>query len=181
MAEAINKDDFTIKKAALADVPKLVSLINACYRGENSKQGWTTEADLIAGDIRTDDADVSGLMAHETSTFLKCDHPTEGTVGTVYLDKRGEKLYLGMFSVNTKLQGAGIGKRMLEAAEAHAASLGCSAIFMQVISLRKELIAWYERFGYQLTGEVKPFDAGDGRFGKPRMPLEFVIMEKKLA
>jgi ribosomal protein S18 acetylase RimI-like enzyme len=180
MTAPTNTDLLTIKKAEPADVPGLVSVINACYRGEGSKQGWTTEADLIAGDIRTDEADVGQLMAKETATFLKCEHPTDGIVGTVFLDKIGEKLYLGMFSVDTRIQGSGIGKRMLAAAETHAESLGCSAIFMQVISLRKELIAWYERFGYRLTGEVKPFD-GDERFGKPRMPLEFAKMEKKLA
>ena len=158
----------------------LVSLINKCYRGESSKQGWTTEAELIAGDIRTDEADVRSLMANETSTFLKCEHAAEGIVGTVFLDKRGDKLYLGMFSVDTDWQGAGIGKRMLEAADAHARKLGCTAIFMQVISVRTELIAWYERYGYRPTGETKPFD-GDGRFGIPRMPLEFAFLEKELA
>lgn len=162
-----------------ADIPRLVALINSCYRGEASKQGWTTEADLISGEIRTDEANITEFMAAPTTTYLKCLHPEAGIVGTVYLDKRGERLYLGMLSVDIAWQAGGIGKRLLVAAEKLAHSLGCNAIFMQVIPNRNALMDWYKRHGYEETGERKPFD-GDPRFGVPRVPLEFVILEKKL-
>lgn len=157
----------------------MAAIINGCYRGEASKQGWTTEADLIAGEIRTDEANLTDLMSTETTTFLKCLHPETGLVGTVYLDKRGDRLYLGMLSVNVALQGSGIGKQLLAAAEEHARTMDCRAIFMQVIPARNSLMDWYERHGYQATGERKPFD-GDPKFGVPRVPLEFVMLEKKL-
>lgn len=171
--------NLTTSPATLADIPRLVDVINGCYRGESSKAGWTTEADIIEGDLRTDAENLAELMANERATILKCVHESEGILGSVYLEQKGDRLYLGMLSVDTTKQSSGIGKRLLLAAEEHARSLGCKAIFMQVISVRAELIAYYERHGYRLTGERKPFD-GDPRFGRPRMPLEFAFMEKGL-
>jgi len=52
---------------------------------------------------------------------------------------------------------------------------------MTVIRQRPELIAWYERRGYRLTGERRSFPYGDERFGQPnRDDLEFVVLEKTL-
>lgn len=178
--QPIATDIFIITKAEMADIPRLVALINGSYRGDASKQGWTTEADLIAGEIRTDEEDLAGILAKETATILKYVHPKAGIVGSVYLEQKGERLYLGMLSVDVGWQASGIGKRMLAAAEEHAHELGCEAIMMQVIPTRTSLMEWYERHGYQATGERKPFD-GDPKFGVPRVPLEFVILEKKLA
>jgi ribosomal protein S18 acetylase RimI-like enzyme len=172
-----NTSTFSIEKASPNDIPRLVTIINGVYRGEASKAGWTTEADLIAGEIRTDEDDLAQLMAQPSTTFLKVIHETAGIVGTVFLDKRGDRLYLGMLSVDIAWQAAGIGRRMLRAAEALAVSLGCRSVFMQVIPMRDELMAWYARNGYLPTGERKPFD-GDPKFGVPRVPIEFVILEK---
>jgi len=174
-----NTSTFSIEKASPNDIPRLVAIINGVYRGEASKSGWTTEADLIAGEIRTDEADLAQLMAQPSTNFLKVIHEAAGIIGTVFLDKRGDRLYLGMLSVDIAWQAAGIGRRMLRASEALAVSLGCLAVFMQVIPVRDELMAWYERNGYVPTGERKPFD-GDPKFGVPRMPIEFVILEKQV-
>jgi len=172
-------DTFNIQKACTSDIPRLAEMINRCYRGEASKKGWTTEADLIAGDLRTDEADLTKLMANDAAIILTCSQAKAGIVGCVYLEKKGERLYLGMLSVDLDWQASGIGKRLLLAAEANANSLGCTAIFMQVISARTSLIDWYSRYGYQPTGERMPFDV-DTKFGIPKVPLEFWIYEKKL-
>lgn len=173
-------ENISIGKATAGDIPQMVALINSVYRGESSKRGWTTEADFIAGEIRTDEDDIAALMALPTTTFLKAEHPDAGLIGTVFLSKKdNEKLYLGMFSVHLDWQAVGVGRRMLRASEDLAISLGCSAVIMQVVSIREELVAWYERNGYHLTGERKPFDA-DPKFGNPTIPLEFVILEKPL-
>jgi ribosomal protein S18 acetylase RimI-like enzyme len=97
------------------------------------------------------------------------------------LRNQNGKLYLGMLTVKPYLQGKGIGKELLKAAEEEARKQTCNAIFMTVISVRKELINWYVRHGYQLTGEKKPFAFNDPRFGQPKMKLEFVVLEKKLS
>jgi ribosomal protein S18 acetylase RimI-like enzyme len=101
-------------------------------------------------------------------------------LGCVELRVQQEKLYLGMLSVKPDTQGKGVGKELMKAAEIHARKNGVSKIFMTVISVRKELIDWYIRHGYQLTGETKPFVVPDARWGVPKQKLEFVVLEKKL-
>jgi ribosomal protein S18 acetylase RimI-like enzyme len=166
-------------KATEADVPELNQLVNAAYRGEGSKKGWTTEADLLDG-TRIDQAALSGLLKKSDTTVLLC---RQGVVllGCVELRQDGGSIYLGMLSVNPDMQGKGIGKKLLEEAERHAAAVNCSKIYMTVISVRQELIDWYVRHGYQLTGERKPFIVPDARWGIPKQELEFVVLEKKLS
>jgi ribosomal protein S18 acetylase RimI-like enzyme len=103
---------------------------------------------------------------------------TNAITGCVYLQQQDKKLYLGMLTVSPDLQAAGIGGRLLAAAEAHAKQSGCSSVTMTVISIRHELIAWYERHGYQKTGETKPFPSDDPSFGIPKQALEFIVMNK---
>jgi ribosomal protein S18 acetylase RimI-like enzyme len=86
-----------------------------------------------------------------------------------------------MLSVSPTAQGKGIGKRLLTAAEDHARSKSIRSIFMTVISVRNELIDWYVRHGYRLTGERKPFVMPDERWGIPKQSLEFVVLEKNIA
>lgn len=167
-----------ITKALTADIPALVVLLNSAYRGEGSKQGWTTEADMISGEIRTDEAQLSELMLKPDALFLKYTNRTGQIEGCVFLEKRNGKLYLGMLSVSPASQAKGIGKKLMAAAEDHARGQGCSAVFMRVVSIRQELIAWYERQGYDKTGEVQPFE--NSRFGTANVPFVFLLMEKKI-
>jgi ribosomal protein S18 acetylase RimI-like enzyme len=166
-----------ISIAVLADIPELVNLLNSAYRGEASRKGWTTEADLLEGALRTDVHALTAIMLKPGSVVLKCVSPGGAIIGCVNLQKQERGLYLGMLSVQPELQAVGIGKNLLAAAEVHAKESGCAGIFMTVISVRQELIGWYRRHGYKLTGETRPMEA-DGRFGVPTRPLEFIIMEK---
>ena len=160
------------------DIPALNVLINSAYRGEQSKQGWTTEADLLDG-IRTDEEGLKELMNQEGSVILKF---TEGNQvqGCVHLKQEENKLYLGMLTVSPQLQNKGIGKTLLAAAENEARRQNCIAVFMSVISKRTELINWYEKHGYLNTGKRKPFPEDDPRFGIPKVKLEFIILEKEV-
>lgn len=167
-----------ISFATLADITAVKDLLNNAYRGEASKQGWTTEADLIAGDTRTNDELLKQVLEQAGSVILIYKEE-EKIIGCVNLQQQGSRLYLGMFSVSPQLQGAGIGKQLLQAAEAYALHIHCTAIYMSVISVRTELIDWYKRHGYIDTGERKPF-AEDGVTGKHLQPLEFMILEKAL-
>lgn len=168
-----------LSRASLADVPSLNALINSAYRGESSRQGWTTEADLLDG-LRSDEPLISDALNDPDTTFLKYMEDGE-LLGCVRLDKHGNKLYLGMLTVSPRMQGKGIGKALLAAAEEEALHQGCTAIYMTVISIRTELIAWYERHGYLRTGERKPFITEDTRFGMAKVPLEFDVLEKAIA
>jgi len=167
-----------ISKATPQDAPELDRLVNSAYRGDSSRQGWTTEADLLDG-TRTDAAAIRELIEKPGTTILKYTESGE-ILGCVELRSDHAKLYLGMLTVRPNLQGKGIGKELLMQAEVEAKKQNCPSIFMTVISVRKELIDWYVRHGYQMTGETKPFAFTDPRFGQPKMKLEFVVLEKKL-
>jgi len=166
--------------AIIEDVPELVALINSAYRGEASKKGWTTEAYLLEGELRTDIPTLTSLMNNPKAVVLKYLTTDNVISGSVYLEKKERGLYLGMLSVSPQLQARGIGKQLMFAAEHFAKENNCRSIFMNVISVRQELIVWYEKLQYQKTGETKPLPAGT-RFGAPTQPLEFAIMEKIFA
>ena len=165
-------------KAISADAESINQLVNSAYRGDSSKQGWTTEADLLDG-TRIDEAAVKELIEKTDTTILKFLEANQ-LVGCVELRQEKGKLYLGMLSVAPTIQGKGIGKKLLHAGEDYAKSIGINTMIMTVISVRKELIDWYVRHGYQLTGERKPFVVPDTRWGIPKQELEFVVLEKKL-
>ncbi len=167
-----------ILQATPLDAKELDRLVNSAYRGEGAKEGWTTEADLLDG-TRIDETALLELIAKPETVILK--YVDDGKIiGCVELRSEKGKLYLGMLSVSPKVQGKGIGKKLLKAAEEHAQSKNISSIFMTVISARNELIDWYIRHGYKLTGERKPFIVPDERWGIPKQKLEFVVLEKNL-
>ena len=169
----------SISIAQQQDISALVSLMDNAYRGERSKQGWTSEADLFIGNKRTDEETVTKLINKPGSVFLKYTNEDEGIEGCVYLHKKESKLYLGMFSVAPSAQGKGIGKKLLNAADEYAKEQHCSLIYMTVITVREELIAWYEKNGYKRTDRVLPFPV-DERFGIPTQPLEMIVLEKQV-
>jgi ribosomal protein S18 acetylase RimI-like enzyme len=170
----------SISAATVKDIPALEKLVNSGYRGEVSRKGWTTEADLLQGEVRIDAASLAVMLADDTAVILKYTDAQGNITGCVYLQKQKDGIYLGMLTVSPELQGGGLGKKLLAAAEEYAIQHQCYTIFMSVISVRSELIAWYERHGYRKTGDTKPFP-DDDRYGKPTQPLEFIIIEKKLA
>lgn len=89
-----------ITLASVSDIPALLVLLNSAYRGEVSKQGWTTEAGLIAGDVRTNYDDLLRVMQLPASIMLKYTNSQNEIAGCVNLQQRGNKIYLGMFSVS---------------------------------------------------------------------------------
>lgn len=164
--------------ANLQDIHALLTLINSAYRGEAAKKGWTHEAELIKGELRADASYLAELMEDPNAVILK--YLQGGQInGCVYLQKQGDKIYLGMLSVSPAIQGGGIGKELLAASEEWARSQQARSIIMNVISVRHELIEWYARREYKDTGIRKPFP-DDTRFGMPRKPVEFMVMEKEL-
>jgi len=168
------------RAATAADSPALAALVNSAFRGDSSKAGWTTEADMLGGQ-RVDVERVAETIAAAHHVILLHEQDDE-LLGCVQLERTGDDCYLGMLTVRPGLQGAGLGRQLLEAAERWAiAHWSSRSMRMSVIAQRVELIAWYERRGYCLTGERKPFPYGDERFGLPRRAdLVFEIMSKNL-
>lgn len=168
----------SITKVAATDIPELENLVNHAYRGEESKKGWTSEAYLLRG-IRINKETLSAYLQQENVTILKYTDIDNKIIGTVYLEVKGNALYLGMLSVSPVVQSKGTGRALLQEAEVFAKAHNCDKISMTVISVRSELISWYERRGYVFTGEMQPFH-GDGKFGESDQKLEFIVMEKIL-
>lgn len=168
-----------IEIAKLDDISSIENLLNSAYRGESSKQGWTTEADLISGEIRTDSEELIAIINKKDSVILKTVDANNEIIGCVNLQKENKNLYLGMLSVKPNLQGSGTGKLLLKESENFAKKNDCNRIFMTVISVRSELIDWYLRNGYKPTGEKKPFP-DDLKSGIPNQKLEFLVFEKNL-
>ena len=165
------------RAAVLADVEHIVALVNSAYRGENSRVGWTTEADLLEGQ-RTDVAEVTSLIARSDSLILLYFNDDE-IIGSLHLHHDQQAVYLGMLVVRPSLQGMGVGKLFMQKAEETAAKMwGVVKMRMYVITLRHELIAFYERRGYHRTGTFKEFPQ-DIKFGIPKVSgLQIELLEK---
>lgn len=167
-----------ITKATLEDVSLLNKLINSAYRGESSKKGWTTEANLLEGS-RTTEKELMETIQDTKNTILKFTE-NNAIIACVLLIEKEHQLYLGMLTVSPELQNSGIGKKLLQQAEIHASALGLPKIVMTVISVREELIAWYKRNGYADTGARESFPASDIHIPISRHPLEFIVLEKRI-
>ncbi|QDH69372.1 GNAT family N-acetyltransferase [Marilutibacter alkalisoli] len=172
--------ELNFRLAEEADIPALVELVTSSYRGDASRAGWTTEADLLDGnridpdvlrhDIQRPRSHV--IIAERDGAMIACAHVADD-------DGAG---YFGMFSVAPTAQGNGLGRAVLaEAERVVREDLDLATMRMTVIDVREELIAWYERRGYRRTGIRKPFPYGDERFGIPkRDDLRFEVLEKTL-
>ncbi len=182
--------------AVASDVAAIVALVESAYRGDVSRAGWTTEADLLDGQ-RTDPVEVGELIARAGSCVVLAERPSTGS-GQVpsmgsglagglqaccHIEREtAARCYFGMFAVSPGEQGNGLGRALLAEAERIACmEWSCTVMAMTVIDVRAELIAWYERRGYHRTGEYKAFPYGDPRFGLPRRDdLRFETLEKPL-
>lgn len=166
-----------LRTATEADAAEVAALVHAAYRSDESRSGWTTEADLVGGQ-RVDAVMVRDLVREEGSVVLLAIGSADGSdesgsdeslLGCCHLERRDDAAYLGMVAVRPGRQGRGIGRRMLDAADEHARTAwGARTLEISVINHRTELIAWYERCGFALTGQEHPFPYGDERYGLPQ-------------
>jgi ribosomal protein S18 acetylase RimI-like enzyme len=162
--------------AETADFPAIIALMNAAFRGA---KGWSLETSYIDGQ-RTNESLLSEEIGNGAIYLLvKDDQVLQACVSVKALSPH--KWYLGALTVSPALQKAGLGRQILEAAEAYVAQRGARTIEITVLNVREALIAWYDRRGYRRTGAKRPFPYGDARFGKPtRDDLEFFVFERNL-
>lgn len=165
--------------AGLKDAEKITALVNSVYRGENSKKGWTTEADFLSG-IRITEVKVKEIIEGKNDVIILA--LLEGIIiGCVHLENAGSYSYLGMLSVDVYFQDKGIGKILINECERYTKEvLGLSEIRMKVISRRTELIEYYNRRGYSATGELEEFGAQGDTFGDTVEKLYFETLTKSL-
>jgi GNAT superfamily N-acetyltransferase len=170
----------TFRAATAADTDAVIALVESAYRGESSRAGWTTEADYLDG-RRTGPDDIAEQLAKPQSVILLAERGGE-LIACAHVAVEDGAGYFGMFSVDPKRQGGGIGKHVIAEAERIVRDdFGMATMRMTVIDIRDELIAFYERRGYRRTGVIKPFPYGDARFGLPRRDdLRFEVLEKDL-
>ncbi|PZQ57940.1 MAG: GNAT family N-acetyltransferase [Phenylobacterium zucineum] len=171
----------SLQPATEADHDTVIALTNRAYRQAEGQTDWKVE-NLVAGQ-RIDASLLAEDLARPGARLLVARDPDGEHVGHVRLDAgQGGAWYLSMLTVRPDRQDGGLGRAVLEAAEAHAAAHGARTMQMSVLNPREALIAWYGRRGYAPTGETKPFPYGDDRFGTPtREGMYFVVLEKALS
>lgn len=177
-----NAEQVTLRVATQGDVANVVALLDRCYR---SDVGWTNEAHLIGG-IRTTPAEIARMIddpqiylfvfenPEQLGQILGCicvTLPPKDNVDKENAPANNTDAYIGTFAVVPELQGKGVGNVMLNAVETfatrHAASRGLTHFSMSVLNHRPELLAYYQRRGYRMTGESEPFPI-DGNNGVPK-------------
>jgi GNAT superfamily N-acetyltransferase len=170
--------DVKISPATIEDIPELVTLVNSAYRGDASNEGWTNEAQLLEG-TRTDEQSLKEIMQTPGEVILKATDDETHLLGCAHLQQKNNDVYLGLLSVLPSAQAKGLGKQLLKASEQFTLQSQSTSIIISVISAREELIAWYLRHGFQLTGETKQFPIGE-QFGIQKQPLKLIEMRKVL-
>lgn len=170
--------ELTFRYATHNDIDAIVALVQSAYRGDASRVGWTTEADILDGQ-RIDATMLASMLANPAATFLLAERDGQ-MIACCELQQNGDATYFGMFSVVPSEQGSGIGKDVLAEAERIVRDeWQCTRLEMTVIDVRDALIAWYQRRGYARTGLHSPFPYGDTRYGIPlRDDLRFETLRK---
>jgi len=152
----------SIRTATADDVPRLVDLLNRAFAMERA---------FVDRD-RTTGAEIARLQ--DTGTFFVVDGEDGVLAACMYLEKRGDRMYLGMLAVHPSQQQRGVGRRMMADAERQAASLGCQAIDIRIVDRRTELPPFYRSLGF--------VDSGTEPFTDPFLtkPCHFIRMSKEL-
>lgn len=164
-----------MRPARPEELEALAALVHEAYRGRGA--GWTTEADVVGG-LRTTPQELAAVLGREDLLLLVAEDE-DGLLACCQLEDRGAGLaHFGTFAVRPTTQGGGTGRRVLAtAAELAVERFGAHTLELSVLEVRTELIAWYERQGFERTGERRPFPWPE----KLKVPgLGFVVLARPL-
>ena len=170
-----------LRPATEADFPEIVALTNRAYRATGEGASWNVET-MIEGERLSQAQLAQDLEAAPDARLLIWRDAGGDHLGHVWLEPQADGAwYLGLLTVRPDRQDQGLGRALLAASEDHAREAGARRIRMTVVDQRDTLIAWYERRGYALTGERRPWPYHDPSIGRPTVPdLAFVVLEKAL-
>lgn len=170
-----------ISLASHDDLPAIHAIVESAYRGDSARAGWTHEADLLDGQ-RTDPSVLAAILDDPDKRLLVARVEGVISASVVIESRRDGAAYLGMLAVDPRRQANGVGRALIDAAEQAARTVfSASRIEMTVIERRAELIAYYQRRGYALTGERRAFPYDDRSIGIPlSRDLDFVVLVKEL-
>ena len=166
------------RRATAQDIAALNLLVNRAYRPAAGEGGWTHESALVAG-ARISAQQVGELFTPDAAVLLLRQQGE--IVACVHVQADGpDAAGIGMLASEPRLQAQGLGKQMLQHAEQFALQqLGARILRMSVLSSRPELLAFYERRGYQRTGELESYPLTAG-VGQPlRADLHLLMLEKR--
>ncbi len=168
--------------ATHADFPAVVELMNRAFRGHGADASWSTEERYIEGTRTSEELLREETAEHADAKLLLWHKPDNTLLGCVWMQPEENNVwYLGSLTIASSEQKAGLGRRLLTAAEDWALARGAQEIKMTVVQVRAALLEWYARRGYSPTGETKPFPYGDERYGTPtRNDLHLVVLSKRL-
>ncbi len=172
-------NNIVLKVASVDDADEINRLVNSVYRGENSKKGWTTEAEFLGG-IRITEEKIREIIERRSDIVI-ISVDGDNIIGCVHLENTGSYSYLGMLSVDVNYQDKGIGKLLINECERYTKEVWkLDTIKMKVINRRVELMEYYYRRGYKTTGEIEEFISGADTFGDPTEKLSFETLGKEL-
>ncbi|TQN64616.1 IAA acetyltransferase [Colletotrichum shisoi] len=169
----------TFRIATPDDAPQLQQLVQAAFRAEDSRAGWTADMELGRSFHYSVEEVLKTINNPEAVVIMAIDQ--DGVlVGSVDAIKRANGLArFAMLSVDPTRQRGGVGRRLLAHAEEHARQWGVDTFGLNALSSRASLLEWYGRCGYIKTGETSPFPVD--RFPQLDLPKDlcFVELENK--
>ena len=145
-------NDIIFRPAIVSDISDIEILIENCYRGKESTNGWTSEYALLE-DKRLELGEVAREMASPNHKFFVAIKDSK-IIGVINVFRDNDWVEFGKYAVNPNFQGQGIGRQLINQVEEFVKNdWNVAKLTLCVISIRKELIEFYKRCGFEFTGE----------------------------
>lgn len=133
-------NEYTLRPAEDEDAPTVAALVDAAYRPYIDRIGFPPRPMLD---------DYTQVIHHSRVTVAE----TQATiVGVIVLNADGEGFFIDNVAVHPSQRGRGVGKALLQLAEAEARRAGFDSIYLYTHEKMTENIALYSRIGYEEYG-----------------------------